>query len=56
MKGSKKLFQMPTNCSMKTVTMPGTIIGVAIALKIRRSLAPSRRAASIVSVGTADIA
>ena len=53
MNGSRKLFQMPTNCSMKTVTMPGSIIGTPMLVKIRASLAPSSRAASMVSTGTA---
>ena len=56
MNGRRKLFQMPMNCSMKTVTSPGTIIGMAIERKMRNSLAPSIRAASMVSSGTEDCA
>ncbi len=52
MNGSRKLFQLPTNWSMKIVTMPGSIMGSPIEVKIRNSLAPSMRADSIVASGT----
>ena len=51
MYGSRKLFQIATNCSRKTVTSPGTIIGSAIERNSRSSPAPSIRPASSVSVG-----
>ncbi|MNO06219.1 hypothetical protein D3C81_2279170 [compost metagenome] len=52
MYGSMKLFQMATNWNRKTVTRPGIIIGVAMRVKMRHSLAPSVRAASTTSSGT----
>ena len=52
MKGNKKLFQIPMNWSMNTVTRPGTGIGRATFRKIRNSFAPLIRAASIISSGT----
>jgi hypothetical protein len=50
------LFQIVTNWNRKIVTRAGTIIRVAIEPKMRRSPAPSIRAASRTSSGTAAFA
>ena len=56
MNGSRKLFQIATNCSSSTVISPGSMTGAAIERKILNSPAPSIRPASIISSDTAAAA
>ena len=50
------MFQIVTNWKRKIVTIAGVIILVAMDPKIRRSPAPSIRAASMISSGTEALA
>ena len=52
--GRKKLFHVPTTLSSSTVTIAGFSSGSATVKKVRISPAPSMRAASSISSGTAS--